>query len=50
MTTGGFGAFVVGVVGILKGGNVTEEIVIAPVTGGGNTAEGFVGLRCGKGP
>lgn len=50
MTIGGFVAVLVGVVGILNGGNVTEEIVIAPVTGGGNTAEGLVVLRGGKGP
>ena len=49
MTRGGFVAIVVGIV-VLNGGNVAEEIVIAPVTGGGNAVEGCVGLRCGSGP
>ena len=49
MTRGRFVAIVVGIV-VLNGGNATEEIVIAPVTGGGNAAEGCVGLGCGSGP
>ena len=49
MTTGRFVAIVVGIV-VFNGGNVAEEIVIAPVTGGGNAAEGCGGLRCGSGP